>query len=139
MGAVEVQHYLGRARDFFKGMDLLKDDLIGYPCSSALLGIHSAISYCDALRIGMGSESVSSEDHRTATRELRALLLSRNCTEYQGISRLEKLLGEKNTVAYSQERTTEKEIKSVVQHAERFALWAERVGKQLKIEGWEND
>jgi len=42
----------GRARDFLKGMDLLKDDLVEFRFSPALLGIHGAISYCDALRIG---------------------------------------------------------------------------------------
>ena len=59
MGAVQVQHYLGRARDFLKGMELLKDDLAEFKHSSALLGIHGAISYCDALRVGLGSENLS--------------------------------------------------------------------------------
>jgi hypothetical protein len=139
MIAITVQHHLSRARDFFKGMDLLKDDLDGYQYSSALLGIHSAVSYCDALRIGMGSETLSSDDHRSAAKELRTLLSSRRYEEQNGVDRLERLLGQKSMIAYSQERANEKNIKSVVQQAERFALWAERAGKRLRIEGWGDD
>ena len=139
MIVIKVQHYLNRARDFFKGMDLLKDDLTGYQFSSALLGIHSAISYCDALRIGMGSESVSAEDHRSASGELRTLLSSRKYKELQGLERLEKLLGQKSVIAYSQDRAEENAIKSIIQQAQRFASWAEKTGRQLGIEGWGND
>jgi hypothetical protein len=64
MAAMQVQHFLGRARDFLKGMDLLQDDLAEFRFSPALLGIHGAISYCDALRIGLGSVRVSSQRGR---------------------------------------------------------------------------
>jgi len=100
MIAVEVQHYLGRARDFLKGMDLLQNDLAEYRYSSALLGIHGAISYCDALRIGLGSKGLSSDDHQSAARELRLLLASRKFENPQGVGRLEKLLSKKSMIAY---------------------------------------
>jgi hypothetical protein len=136
MKAVEVQHYLSRARDFLKGMTLLKDDLAEFNYSSALLGIHGAISYCDALRIGLGGKSVSSENHKSAARELRVLLTSRKYNDKQGIERLQNLLSYKGLIAYSIERVSEKDIKSIIQQAERFALWAERTGTQLNVEGW---
>jgi hypothetical protein len=136
MAAVQVQHFLGRARDFLKGMDLLKDDLTEYRFSSALLGIHGAISYCDALRIGMGSESVSSDDHRSAANELKTLLASRRFEKLQGVDRLEKLLSKKSRIAYAGDAVRENEIKDMIQQAERFASWAEATGKALKIEGW---
>lgn len=136
MGAVQVQHYLGRARDFLKGMEFLKDDLAEFKHSSALLGIHGAISYCDALRVGLGSKSLSSDDHRIASRELKAQLTSRRFKELQGLDRLEKLLAQKSTIAYFPKRIAEKDVVEIVQQARRFALWAESTGKQLKIEGW---
>ncbi len=138
MVAVQVQHYLGRARDFFKGMDLLKDDLTGYRYSSALLGIHSAISYCDALRLGMGSASLSSDDHRSAVGELRTLLASRKFEKRQGADRLEKLLRFKGRVAYASDGSG-LDFNQIVQQAARFAAWAEDAGKSLRIEGWRND
>ena len=147
MSSTRVQHYLGRARDFLKGMEnllndevyVLEDDLIQFKYSPALLGIHSAISYCDALRSGLGSKSLSSEDHKTALKDLKTLLTSRKYEEQQGSGRLEILLADKNLIAYSEDRATEKEIRSIVQQAERFALWAERTARRLKIEGWGDD
>ena len=84
--AVEVQHYLSRARDFFEGMKFLRDDLDAFKFSSALLGIHCAISYCGALRTGMGGTKVSSEDHSSAAKNLKSLLASRKFEGQQGMS-----------------------------------------------------
>ena len=136
MGAVQVQHFLSRARDFLEGMNLLKDDLEEFRYSSALLGIHCAISYCDALRIGLGRASVSSDDHRNVVKDLKLLLASRKFEKLQGPDRLAKLISRKGSIAYSPEAASENEIKLIHQHAERFAAWAEATGKELRIEGW---
>jgi hypothetical protein len=138
MGAVQVQHYLGRARDFLKAMELLKEDLTEFKCSSALLGIHGALSYCDALRAGLGSRHLSSEDHRTAPKELRTLLAARKFGNLQAIDRLVKLLSEKSVIAYAPRTISQKSVLEIIQQARRFALWAEATGKQLKIEGWQD-
>jgi hypothetical protein len=136
MIGAQVQHYLSRARDFLKGMDLLQDDLDEYRSSSALLGIHCAISYCDALRTGMGCADVSSEDHRNAARELRSLLSARRFEKQQGVHRLEGLLSKKSRIAYAAQTVRENEIRDILIQAERFAFWAEETGKKLGIEGW---
>lgn len=138
MVAVQVQHYLSRARDFFEGMKFLKDDMRDYKFSSALLGIHCAISYADALRIGMGSKKLSSDDHDKAADDLKSLLASRDFQKKQGADRLEKLLRLKGRVAYAS-NDSGLDFNTVVQQAERFAAWAEDAGKSLKIEGWRND
>ena len=136
MAAVQVQHFLGRARDFLKGMDLLQNDLGVYRFSSALLGIHGAISYCDALRMGLGSEKVSSDDHQSAAGDLKSLLASKKFEKQQGVDRLGKLLSKKSRIAYAPEAVREVEVEDIVKQAERFAFWAETTGRALKIEGW---
>jgi hypothetical protein len=133
---VSVQHYLSRARDFLKGMDLLKDDLSEFKSSSALLGIHCAISYSDALRTGMGATDVSSDDHRSAAGDLKSRLEYRKFEKMQGALRLEKLLAKKPRIAYAPEAPRENEIEDIVKHAARFAFWAEETGRQLQIQGW---
>ena len=138
MGAVQVQHYLARARDFLKAMELLKEDLIEFKCSSALLGIHGALSYCDALRMGLGSHRLSSDDHKTAAADLRKMLAARKFGNLQGVDRLSKLLTEKSEIAYAPRNVSEKSVLEIIQQARRFALWAEATGKQLKIEGWQD-
>jgi hypothetical protein len=136
MSAIEVEHYLGRARDFFEGMKFLQDDLTEYRYSSALLGIHCALSYGDALRIGMGSSKLPSEDHRNAAKELKFMLVSRNFEKSQGADRLEKLLSKKSRISYAPEATRENEAEDIVKQAHRFAKWAEDTGRKLRIEGW---
>ena len=136
MPAIEVQHFLGRARDLLKGMDILRDDLAEYRYSSALLGIHCAISYSDALRYGLGSVKLSSDDHKSAAEDLRSRLASRKFEQLQGADRLEKLLSRKSRVAYSSEATREEEAEEIVKQAQRFARWTEETGRQLRIEGW---
>jgi hypothetical protein len=139
MIAVEVQHYLGRARGFLKGMDLLKEDVTEFRSSSALLGIHCAISYSDALRTGMGCADVSSDDHSSAESDLRSRLVARKFERLQGADRLGKLLSKKSKIAYLAETATDAEISDVVLQAKRFADWAEETGMKLKIEGWFNE
>jgi hypothetical protein len=136
MIAIEVQHYLDRARDFLKGMDLLQNDLGEYRYSSALLGIHGAISYCDALRIGLGSKGLSSDDHQSAVRELKLLLATRKFENSQGVGRLENLLSNKTRIAYAADTARENAVKQIVLNARRFEAWAEAAGKELRIEGW---
>ncbi len=136
MAAVQVQHYLNRARDLLKGMDFLKEDLVELGYSSALLAIHGAISYSDALRIGLGGTDLSSDDHQSATRELQQMLTARKYEKPEGVTRLARLLGDKGAVAYGSVPVEQTKFKSIVQQAERFAVWAEKTGKELKIEGW---
>jgi virulence-associated protein VapD len=144
MIGLEVQHYLGRARDFLQGMNVLaieeiyelNDEIAKFKDSLALLGIHCAVSYSDALRTGLGCTDVSSEDHRNAASDLKSRLASRKFENLQGADRLGKLLSKKNLITYAAERATESEIKDIVLQAQRFSAWAEEAGKALRIEGW---
>jgi len=143
MAVVEVQHFLGRARDFLKGMEnlvkeefyVLDNDLVSYKYSPAVLGIHGAISYSDALRTGLGQEAVSSDDHNQAAYDLESLLKSRNFGNRIGIGHLKDLLSKKNSVEYRSVTVRENEIEDIVKHARRFADWAEKTGRALKIWG----
>ena len=120
-------------------MDLLKDDLTDFRSSSALLGIHSAISYSDALRIGLGCADVSSDDHRTAASDLRSRLVSKNLERPQAANHLEKLLSKKTGIAYSSNAARDTEIEDIVKRAARFAQWCEATGKELRIAGWRDE
>lgn len=146
MIAIEVQHVLGRARDFLEGMEtfvdegayILGEDVVQFRHSPALLGIHCAISYCDALRIGLGSSKVSSENHGSATEDLKRCLKGK-IENLRGTEHLGDLLAKKSRIAYSPTTVRENEVEEIVKHAQRFALWAEETGKKLKIEGWGDD
>jgi hypothetical protein len=133
MAAVQVQNYLSRARDFLEGMNFLKDDLA---FSSALLGIHCALSYCDALRIGLGSVKVSSDDHGSASEDLKERLTDRRFENLRGVDHLRDLLSKKSRIAYAPDAVRKHDFELIVKHTERFVVWAEETGKRLRIEGW---
>jgi hypothetical protein len=84
----------------------------------------------------MGRKSLSSEDHHRAASDLDSLLKSRNFENRKGIGHLRKLLGMKNRIAYDPETVRDVEVEDIVKQSERFADWAEEVGRKLKIEGW---
>jgi hypothetical protein len=139
MQAIQVEHYLNRARDFLGAMKLLRDGLSEYGYSSALVAIHGCISYADALRAGLGATSLSSDDHRSAAQELQDLLTARRYERSDGVARLARLLSNKSAVAYGAQPVPETKFKSIIDQAERFAAWAEKTGRELRIDGWRNE
>jgi hypothetical protein len=144
MSLIEVQQYLGRARDLHKAMDvlirdefyILEGDLVRFGYSPAILGIHSAISYSDALRAGLGSEKLSSSFHGDAVEDLRSRLASRSYENRKGVRHLEALLSKKTRVEYEAVAVRENEVEDIVKHAARFASWADETGRRLRIGGW---
>ena len=137
MQAVQVQHYIHRAADFLDGMQLTRTDK-SYWNSSALLAIHSAVSYCDALRLGLGDQRLSADDHQKAVETLQKLLASKNLQDQTGFKHLRFLFSRKNLVAYGDQRLEHSDYEMLFTKAERFALWADKIGSQLNIEGWKH-
>jgi hypothetical protein len=135
MPVEQVEHYVRRATDFFQGMQVLRAER-AFLNSSALLAIHSAVSYCDALRAGLGDGALSSEDHQSAADSLRRMLASRHWIDQTGLKHLRDLTSKKSQVAYGGKRFSD--YLSLIDKAEKFASWSNRVGSQLKIEGWRN-
>ncbi len=107
-------------------MKLCQDGMSEYASAAALLAVHSAISYSDALLIGLGGKRPRGENHRDAITALK-----RVCTgakiEPQGIAHLQKLLSVKTDVSYGEEFVSEVKISALCDAAMRFETWAERV------------
>jgi hypothetical protein len=138
MSALIVEHYLQRARDFFLGMRLMRDDGL-YRNSLALLAIHSALSFSDALRAGLGEERLARDSHKQAVDSLRKLLAPKGVKPGNGLNYLKELLASKSGVAYGDKRLSDNELRSLILGAERFSAWANDMGKLLKLEGWTDD
>jgi hypothetical protein len=136
MNAALVRHYITRASDFHDGMR----QMLGgpYRSSPALLAIHSAISFSDALRSGLGDQKLYGDDHAESLRALRGLLLSRRYKDDVGLLHLRYLLSVKTPKSYGPKRLDAKELSRITTKAEQFATWAIKAGNQLGIEGWSN-
>ena len=136
MHGIRVQHFIGRATDYLEAMRLTQRN--AYLNAAALLAIHCALSYSDALRTGLGSDTLSSDDHRYAVSDLEQLVSKKRISDRTGITQLAGLLSKKSKVAYGSKRLAIQDFSDLVTKAERFVRWANNVGKELKIEGWRN-
>lgn len=137
MNAVRVHHFIERATDHLESMRITRRD--SYFNSAALLAIHCALCYSDALRTGLGGEKLSSDNHQRAVAELDKLIPSRRIPDRTGIAHLSQLIAKKSLVAYGDKRLAPQDFLDLVTKAERFARWANGVGKELKIQGWRDD
>ena len=118
--------YHRRATQLADAMKLCRDDLSAYASAAALLAVHSAISYSDAVLIGLGGTRPRGENHREAVTALR-----RACTrakiDQQGIRHFQKLLGVKTDISYGEKRVDDERVEALCITAERFQVWAERI------------
>jgi len=121
--------YYRRATQLADAMKLCQEDLSAYASAVALLAVHSAISYSDALLIGLGSTRTRGENHREAITALK-----RACTrakiDQQGIGHFQKLLSVKTDVSYGEKRVDDERATALFVTAERFRVWAERILQQ---------
>ncbi len=106
--------------------------------SSALLAIHCAVSYSDALRSSLGDSRLSSDDHSKAADALEKLLPPK-LSDRLGLTHLRKLLARKSRVAYSDQRLSHTEMEDLILAAERFEIWTLKLARQLDLEGWNRD
>ena len=118
--------YHRRAAQFASAMKLCQDDLSAYASAAALLAVHSAISYSDALLIGLSGGRPRGENHREAI-----IALKRACTgarvDHRGIAHLQRLLSAKTDVSYGEKQVDTERITALCIAAERFQVWAERI------------
>ncbi|MHB1857716.1 MAG: hypothetical protein ACYCPM_09800 [Acidobacteriaceae bacterium] len=148
---IDVQRFLRRAKDFEYSMKLCNDANsmaeVEFPAagvdrgneslqSAALLGIHAAISYADALRTALGDSELSAEDHQKAVGRLRQVLVDKKVEDLKGVQRFNALVGKKSAIAYGKKRTKEKELKMIIESSQTFSVWINKLGKQLNVEGW---
>jgi hypothetical protein len=118
--------YYRRAMQLASAMKLCQDDLSAYASAAVLLAVHSAISYSDALLIGLGSARPRGENHQAAVTALK-----RACSgariDSQGVAHLQKLLSAKTDVSYGEKQVDNDRITALCIDAERFQVWAERI------------
>jgi hypothetical protein len=118
--------YYRRATEMASAMKLCQEDLPAYASAAALLAVHSAISYSDAILMGLGGSRPRGEDHRQAIAALK-----RACTgakiDAKGIPHLQKLLGAKTDVSYGEKQVDGERISVLLIAADRFQRWAETV------------
>jgi hypothetical protein len=119
--------YLHRARQFAAGLELLRDDLRSYGSAAALLAVHSAISYADAVEIKLSGKVTKGDDHRQKVTALKKACSKAGVSD-AGAAQLQKLLGAKYDIAYGDGGSVgEERAAAICEAARRFQTWAERI------------
>jgi hypothetical protein len=126
VGKDKAQHFLSRAEAFGAGMAHLGDyDLEAFAPAVALLAIHSAISFADAVFVTAKGQRCNEQDHASAIRELARLCAARRFDD-AGVAPFRWLIKHKNDVAYLEKRVDINQVKLARLNAERFGIWARK-------------
>jgi hypothetical protein len=123
--------YHRRAIQLASAMQLCQDDLAAYASAAALLAVHSAISYSDAVLIGLGGRRPRNENHQEAVRALRRAC-GKAKVDHEGISHLQRLVGAKTDISYGDRPVDNERTTALCIAAERFQVWAERILQRRK-------
>ena len=91
----------------------------------AILSVHVAISFADAVAIHSSGRKSTSSDHEASVRLLRAALGARLSTATENA--LRRLIGAKDRFEYQGYVATMREAAVLFGHAERIATWADGV------------
>jgi hypothetical protein len=100
----------------------LADDRDTYGNAMAIVAIHAAIAYADALSIAFREIKSIDGNHSMAVAALRHALGRR--AEPRQCRRLEHIIDQKNAVSYQGEYYTLEAAKLVVNEVDTFAEWA---------------
>lgn len=109
--------FLESARD----LSLVADEGAPYGNAVALLAVHAAISYADALSIAYG-ERKSADDHTKAVDTLRTILGNRLPDDRA--KQLRRILMEKDAVCYQGTYYTLDQGRKLLTLSDRFCTWA---------------
>lgn len=120
--------YHHRALQLADAMKLCRDDLASYAAGAAILAVHSAISYNDALLFKLSGKSFRGQDHSQAVTAIKKEC-ARAKIKPEGVTHLNTLVREKTNVSYGENRVEDGRIKALCITAERFQAWAERLLK----------
>jgi hypothetical protein len=129
MDEIRIRIHHDRALQLANAMKLCHDDMAAYGSAVALLAVHSAISYNDAVLIRLTGQRSRSQNHRLAIVAIRKACKKKRNIQTEAIKHLDKLVGAKNDVAYGDEEVDSQKIEFLYVAAERFQAWAERLLK----------
>jgi len=119
----EYVNYQKSAEDFFSAASHLVDEKNF--SAAAVLIVHSAIAYTDAVTVKFGSQRSSGEQHSSAV-ELVRQILEVDEEDERALARLNRLLAEKTKVSYTGMVASPSEISNMFKNLERYRDWAKR-------------
>ena len=126
MDDIRVEVYRARALQLANALALCHEDMVAYGAAVALLAVHSAISFSDALLVSLTGERPHGQDHRKAIETITKACHKAKIPS-EGIRHLAKLVSAKTDVSYGDKAVEDERIEFLFVSAGRFQAWAERL------------
>jgi hypothetical protein len=120
--AGEAIRYAGVAKQFFVASDLALE--FEYWNAAGLLLVHGAIALADAVSIHLKSVKATSDDHKDVV-ALLGEVVAETKGRKEALTHLERIIDEKNRVAYCGVPFRAVDLERMGTHAERFRSFAE--------------
>ena len=124
MDEASLEVYRSRALQLANAMRFCAEDYRSYASAVALLAVHSAISYNDALCIRFLGKRPKGKDHKDAVSLAEKACKSAKI-EPEGIKHLKMLLSAKTDIAYGDRAVNIERAQKLSTTAERFVRWVE--------------
>ncbi len=124
MDEISDRVYRDRGSQLAKAMRLCRYNHPAYPSAAALLAVHSAIAYNDAVQIKLTGDRLRSQDHGQALAAIKRACGTAKI-EPRGIAHLGRLLSVKTDVSYGDKDVDNQLAESLCVAADRFEAWAE--------------
>ncbi len=124
MGEISVRVYQDRGSQLAKAMRLCRYNRPAYPSAAALLAVHSAIAYNDAVQIKLTGDRSRTQDHGQAMVAIKKACGTAKI-EPHGVAQLGKLLSMKTDISYGDKEVDNQLADALCVAADRFEAWAE--------------
>ena len=124
MGVISDRVYHDRGSQLAKAMRLCRYNHPAFLSAAALLAVHSAIAYNDAVQIKLTGDRSRTQDHGQAVAAIKRACGIANI-EPRGIAHLGKLLSMKTDVSYGDKEVDNQLAEVLCVAADRFEAWAE--------------
>jgi hypothetical protein len=119
-----VTSHQAQAEELLGAMKLLMDDVASYKSAVALLDVHSAIAFNDAVLEKLTGAVHKGQNHSEATRKTKAAC-SKKKIDASGVIHIERLVAKKTSYSYSG-IVDSSNAQDAADKAEKFANWAYR-------------
>jgi len=101
-----------------------------YLAAAALLAVHCAISFNDAVLVKLNGAAFRGQNHRQAAEITKRVCAAQNKDD-RGLKQLFELVDSKNKVSYQDQLISRLTVEKYCTAAERFESWAEKIVKGL--------
>lgn len=122
--------FLERARQMAQARDLISEEP-PYAAATALLAVHSAIAFTDALLFRLTGRAFPMNNHRASVQEVTKRCRAHRL-DIKGIAQLSKLISVKTQISYSEHRVTQEAAYKLHIAAGKYEVWVYERLKELQ-------